>query len=401
MRICLFTPSFLPELGGMEIVIDRLARQFKDMGHEAVVIAQKPRHINFTADDRSDYAENTEKDLIKKNSACSAVSAVRMPLDVPYDVVYYPRPRSAVWLLGSVKRLLLNEHQRHRFDIIHAHMAYPTGFIAAKLKHRLNIPVVITSHKGDIVPESRYRQRFITRRRLCWAMKNADAVTGVSEKLKDIIDELTQGQAKSLTISNGVDMPDDSPGAMPEACRSLADRPFMLTLGRLHQYKGLDVLLDAMAILKKQDVTIPCLVIAGEGKELDNLQKQVQKLNLDSLVFFTGAVFGLQKHWLLRNCEFFLQPSRAEGMPLTVLEAFAYGKPVIGTKISGIEELVTPGKTGYLVESDDSRSLAGAILEASTNSAIGKMGAEARRFASTRTWPVIAAKYIDLFSGLR
>lgn len=370
MKICLLTPSFLPELGGMEIVIDRLARQFRDMGHEPVVIAQKPRHNAQT-------------------------------IELPYEAIYYPRPHSAVWLLGSVKRLLLNEHRRRRFDIIHAHMAYPTGYIAAKLKNRLNIPVVITSHKGDIVPESRYRRRFITRRRMCWAMKKADAVTGVSEKLKDIIDELTLGKAKSLTIPNGVDVPDETPGVMPETCKTIAGRPFMLTLGRLHRYKGLDVLLNAMAVLRQQDANIPCLVIAGGGRELDNLRKQAVELNIESRVIFAGAVFGPQKHWLLRNCAFFLQPSRTEGMPLTVMEAFAYGKPVIGTKISGIDELVTPGRTGYLVEPDDSQSLAKAMLEASTNPAVGEMGAAARRFASTRTWPVIAAQYIELFNSLR
>lgn len=370
MKICIFTPSFLPEVGGMEIVIDRLARQFKNVGHEPVVIAQKSRH-------------NTQT------------------IELPYKVIYYPRPRSAVWLLGLVERMLIIEHQVHRFDIIHAHMAYTTGYIAVKLKNRLNIPVVITSHKGDIVPESRYRRRFITRRRLCWALKNADAVTGVSEKLKCIIDELTQSQARSLMIPNGVDMPDDSPGIVPQVCTALSGKPFMLTLGRLHRYKGLDVLLNAIASIGQQERKIPCLVIAGDGKELDNLKKQTAELGIESQVIFTGAVFGPQKHWLLRNCAFFLQPSRAEGMPLAVLEAFAYGKPVIGTRISGTEELITPGKTGYLVEPDDSKSLADALLEASVNPAIGKMGDEAKHFTSTRTWPVIAAKYIELFESLR
>jgi len=370
MRICLFTPSFLPEVGGMEIVIDRLARQFGALGHKPVIIAQKPRHSTQS-------------------------------VELPYEVIYYPRQRSTVWLLGSVERMFLNEHKRHHFDVIHAHMAYPTGYIVAKMRHRLNVPTVITSHGGDIRPKGRYRRRLIIRWRMCRAMKNVDAVTGVSENLKKIIDELTEGKAKSVMIPNGVDTPDDSPGVVPETCRAIAERPFMLTLGRLHRYKGLDVLLNAIALLKKQNVNVPCLVIAGDGREFDNLLHQAATLNIESQVIFTGAVFGPQKHWLLRNCAFFLQPSRAEGMPLTVLEAFAYGKPVIGTRISGIEELVIPGKTGYLIEPDDSVSLADAILEASMNSAIGKMGDEAKHFTSTRTWPVIAAKYIELFESLR
>jgi len=373
MKICLFTTSFLPEIGGMEVVIDQLARQFSDMGHEPTVIAQKPRY----------NVQPLE------------------PLSKPYEVIYYSRPRSAVWLLGHVKRLLLNEHRRYRFDIIHAHMAYPTGYIAVKLKNRINVPVVITSHGGDIRPKSRYRRRFITRQRLCWAMKKADAVTSVSEGLKNIIDELTQGKANSIAIPNGVTIPDETPGIMPEACKAIAGRPFMLTLGRLHRYKGLDMLLDAMGILRRQDANIPCLVIAGDGREFDNLQKQAVKLNIESQVFFAGAVFGPQKHWLLRNCVFLLQPSHMEGTPLTVLEAFAHDKPVIGTKISGIDELVAPGRTGWLFEPGDSQSLANTILQALASPTSGQMGAGAARFASTKTWPVVAVRYIELFNSVR
>jgi teichuronic acid biosynthesis glycosyltransferase TuaC len=370
MNICLFTPSFLPVVGGMEITIDQLARQFGNTGHKPVVIAQLPRHGQKT-------------------------------IDLPYEAVYYPRPRSAVWLLGHAKKVLLNEHRRCHFDVIHAHMAYPNGYIAVKLRDILNVPVVITSHKGDIWPESRYRKRFIICRRMCWAMTKADAVTGVSGVLKDIIDEMTLNKANSLVIPNGVVMPDDSPGVMPDSCRPITGRPFMLTLGRLHRSKGLDILLQSISILRQRGADFPHLLIAGDGRELDNLRQLAVELKVESKVIFAGAVFGPQKQWLLRNCSFLLQPSRAEGMPLTVLEAFAYGKIVIGTRISGTVELVTPGKTGYLVEPDDSGALADAILDASANPAAGDMGAEAARFAATMSWPAISARYIELYNSLR
>ncbi len=140
--MCLFTPSFLPDIGGMEIVLDKLARQFQLMGHIPVVIAQRSRYKNETP-------------------------------QLPYDCVYYSRPRSAVWLLQYVKHVLIREHRKFQFDIIHSHLAYPNGYISVKLKPQLAVPVIITSHKGDIIPESRYRQRFITRKRMCWALQNA------------------------------------------------------------------------------------------------------------------------------------------------------------------------------------------------------------------------------------
>ena len=369
MNICLFTPSFLPDFGGMEIVLDKLAKQFQSRDHKPIVVAQRSRH-------------NPE-----------------IP-QLPYEVTYYPRPRSAVWLLQYVKYVLVREYKKHRFDIIHAHMAYPTGYIAVKLRKRMGVPVVITSHKGDVIPESRYRRRHITRKRMCWAIENADAVTGVSSELKNIIDKLTSNKANSFVIPNGVDMPPDSAGSVPKSCAEIAGKPFILTLGRLHHYKGLDLLLEAIKILREKKIKIPPLVIAGDGKEMGNLRRQTTELQLDDKVVFTGAVFGDQKHWLLRNCKLFLQPSRAEGMPLTVLEAMAYGKAVIGTKISGIMELITNGENGILVEPGDSLSLSQAIKNLCENPKLEYMQDKARASVSQMTWPVIAERYLELYKQL-
>jgi len=369
MKICLFTPSFLPDFGGMEFVIDKLARQYQTMGHEPIVIAQRPRH-------------NPE-----------------IP-QLPYNVIYYPRPRSAVWLLQYVKHVLIREHKKYCFDIVHSHLAYPNGYIACKLRKKLGVPVIITSHKGDIIPEGRYRQRLITRRRMCWALAEADAATGVSTQLKHIIDELTFNKANSFVIPNGVDIPEDSPGSIPESCTKINGKEFVLTLGRLHRYKGLDVLLKAIKRLCEQGIKTPYLVIAGDGKEMQNLRQQVADLHLEDKVVFVGTVFGDQKHWLLRNCKLFLQPSRAEGMPLTVLEAMSYSKPVIGTNISGITELIRHNETGLLVEADDAVSLSEAILLLLENNTIHLMGNSANTFASQLTWPVIADKYLDLYREL-
>lgn len=369
LNICLFTPSFLPDVGGMEIVLDKLASQFQSCGHRPFVVAQRSRR-------------NPE-----------------IP-DLPYQVTYYPRPRSAVWFLQYVKHVLLREHRKNRFDIVHSHLAYPTGYIAVRLKKKLAVPVVITSHKGDIIPESRYRQRLIPRKRICWALEKADAVTAVSSELKHIIDELTSHKANSLVIPNGVDMPPEIAGSMPETCAEMAGKSFMLTLGRLHRYKGLDVLLDAMKLLSDRGTEIPHLVIAGDGKEMENLQRQATNLGLAGKVTFCGAVFGDRKHWLLRNCGFFLQPSRAEGMPLTLLEAMAHGKPVIGTKISGISELVTDRENGLLVEPEDSLSLSKAILALLNNKGIARMQSRAKLVASKMTWSAIADRYLDLYEQL-
>jgi glycosyltransferase involved in cell wall biosynthesis len=230
MNVCLFTPSFLPDTGGMEVVIDRLAREFQQRGHHPTVVAQRSRR-NPT-----------------------------IP-DLPYETIYYSRPRLAVWLLHLVKHVLLREHMRHHFDMVHAHMAYPNGYMACVLRHRLGVPVVITSHKSDIIPQSRYRQRWIPNQRMCWALQVADAVTAVSSERKGIVDEMSRHRANSLVIPNDAALPPDSPGLIPDLLAGRIQGNFMLTLGRLHHYKGIDVLIDALKQIRDHGPEVPPLVL--------------------------------------------------------------------------------------------------------------------------------------------
>ena len=370
MNICLFTSPFLPRLGGMEVVVDRLARQFQAKGHQVLVLTKMLR--------------TSEKLEIPK---------------FPYEVVYYPRSRSNVWLLGPARKALLVEHNRRRFDIVHAHQAYSTGYIAVKAGLSMNLPVVVTSHGGNVVPNSRYRRRFITRRRMCWVLRHAHAVVGVSVELKRIVDELTGGVARSLAIPNGVDLPEDSSPPVPFALTALAGKPFMLTLGRLHADKALDVLLKAMAILRSRGAYFPHLVIAGYGKDRAALEQQAKALALADFVTFAGVVFGSEKDWLLRNCIFFLQPSRVEGMPLTVLEAMSYGKAVIGTTISGTVELIRDGVNGLMVQPGDFVALARAIEDLARRASLADLEAGARAAAEKVTWNSIADRYIELYQS--
>jgi glycosyltransferase involved in cell wall biosynthesis len=366
MNICLYTPSFLPRLGGMEYVVDRLARQFQAWSHRVLVLAKTPR------------GELTRPEL-------------------PYEVVYYPRSRSNTWLLGPARRALLREHRHRRFDVVHAQQAYPNGYVAVKAALSLHLPVVITCHRGDIVPQSRYRRRLIARWRMVWAMRHAQAVTGVSRHLKDVVDQMTAGGANSAMIPNGVDLPQGDPGPVPPSLAALATKPFMLTLGRLHWPKGLDVLLESLVLLRSGGGSFPHLVIAGDGRDRAALQQQVERSGLGGAVTFTGTVLGREKDWLLGHCLFFLQPSRSEGMPLTVLEAMAHSRAVIGTSISGTEELVREGVNGLLVPPDNPAALARAIADLAGRNNLTDLGARARATAQKLSWSTIADQYLELF----
>ena len=121
MRICLYTSTALPKLGGQEAVVDSLARHLTLMGHHAVVLAPHPR-LPLRARDES----------------------------LSYPVARHPRFYSTRRFVSFYRRWLLNLHRRERFDVIHCHDVYPTGYLAVLCKEELGVPIVITSHGGDV-----------------------------------------------------------------------------------------------------------------------------------------------------------------------------------------------------------------------------------------------------------
>ncbi|MDD4890408.1 MAG: glycosyltransferase family 4 protein, partial [Phycisphaerae bacterium] len=271
----------------------------------------------------------------------------------------------------------------------------------------LGVPVVVTSHGGDIGLVGRYRRNWITRRRMIRAMRIADAVTGVSEGQKALVDELTDGAAHSLVIPNGVDL-DVVPPGEPGRLAVLRDRPFMLTLGRLHPCKGLDLLLSAIAVLRGRTGSrgeresgsprIPHLVIAGDGNIRDALASQAKALGLTEAVTFAGAVFDEAKNWLLANCQFLVHPSRQEGFGLAILESMAAGKAVIGSDLPGIRQLINPGVTGLLTPVGAADGLADAIARlAGDPGEASRLGLAGLAAAGNYAWPRVAKQYLDLY----
>src|SRR5947208_1935301 len=121
MRICLYTNTAFPSVGGQEMVVDELARQFQQMGHSVVLLCPEPPH------------ELQSKDQ-----------------DFPYHIVRHPRFVSTRWLVSWYELALKRLFREFKYDIIHCHNVYPNGYLAVRHKHRGGPPVVITSHGGDV-----------------------------------------------------------------------------------------------------------------------------------------------------------------------------------------------------------------------------------------------------------
>ncbi|NIA06864.1 MAG: glycosyltransferase [Actinobacteria bacterium] len=355
----------------MEKAADRMACILNEWGHEPVVVTQ-------------------------------ALGEELRDIDRPYPIHFYPRPRSTTWWPWSVSISLSRYHRQYQFDLLWAYQAYPQGHTAVRVGAKLNIPVIISSRGGDISDRSRYLARWLPKRRIQRALKQADAVTTLNRHLSRRVENLTGGLKKANLILNGIDAPTENPigEPAPQALAQLAGEPFMLTMTRLRRFKGIDLIIEAIRIVQANGKDTPLLVIAGKGQQHDALQKQVSDSRLDGHVCFVGEVSGYEKAWLLANCQFLAHPSReGEGMPNSVLEAMSYGKCVLGTFAPGIEEIVTDGLNGVLAAPDDPKQLAEA-LDRILNSDMAQLGKHAKQFALENSWEKITRQYITLFEDV-
>ena len=370
MNICLFTSTFLPKTGGLENVVDTLAKTYRKQGHNVVVLAKTPR-------------------------------GMKEPPEFDYPVFYYKRSRSEVWFLGSPKKELRKLHEQYHFDVIHAHQIYPTGWLAVQFARKHRIPAILTSHVGDVHDGSRYRRHPIISRRMLRAMQEADAVTGVGSGICKTINGLL-GMPKARYIENGCD-PVGDPVPTPELrqiLRSLnLERGFDLTVCRLHPNKGLNVLIAACGLLKQRGIGFPPLLMAGSGPLENDLRSQIMELGLDDKIHLIGRVGKNDRDFLLKRCRFFIQPSLLEGMPLTILESLAAGCPVIATRIPGVVEILKDGWNGRLVNPGSPEELAALYAELD-DAKRSEYAAHAPEILATHSWDRIAAEYLSMFEEL-
>jgi glycosyltransferase involved in cell wall biosynthesis len=150
----------------------------------------------------------------------------------------------------------------------------------------------------------------------------------------------------------------------------------LLFLGRLGHRKGIFVLLEALAAVRSRFRHV-VLLCGGDG-ELDRVRAEVVRLDLSDNVTLLGWVKGAAKDELLESSTVFVLPSFDEGVPMSILEAMAWGLPVIATPVGGIPEVVTDGREGLLVAPGDADALGEAIcrllVDADLRAQMGRNG---------------------------
>lgn len=173
----------------------------------------------------------------------------------------------------------------------------------------------------------------------------------------------------------------------------------LVCVGRFDERKA-QVLLVAAA-RRLHDEGIPCeIVLAGDGPMRPRIEAAIREAKLEKWVTITGWISGERVRTEILAARALILPSFSENLPVVLMEALALGRPVISTYVAGIPELVSPGKSGWLVPAGDDGGLAEAMREALTTpterlSAMAEIGR--RHVAEAHDAALEALKLRDLF----
>lgn len=174
----------------------------------------------------------------------------------------------------------------------------------------------------------------------------------------------------------------------------------ILFLSRIEKTKGIYVLLDAFKKINAINPDVK-LIYAGDGLELNAIKELVTKEKISNVIF-AGFVDGKAKQDLFLNASVFVFLSEFEGMPNAVLEAMAFGLPVVTTNVGGIASVFENEKNGYLIDHTDTTVVADNITKLLYNETINKnTGNLNYKEAKEKFWSnVVAERMTDIFSSV-
>lgn len=295
---------------------------------------------------------------------------------IPVRRITYPR----IPLFGSVvlwlRLLAFLWTQRRRFDAWHVHIAHYMGAIACVAGRWLGVPVVVKfSGQWELDSGLLARDAGLSARLARRGLRSARIYQAISRRIAGEI------------VARG--LPADRTAALPNAVDVSRFRPRTTSLdpalpftavyvGRLQCHKGLDTLVSAwaQAFAGHADAR---LLLVGAGEDEPALRHQAQRLGVAAGIDFLGHRSDVEN--VLATAHVAVLPSLIEGLSNSLLEFMASGLPVIASRVSGSEDLIVPGRNGWLFDVGDVDALATALVEAGQmpGDALAALGRSARR----------------------
>ncbi len=308
---------------------------------------------------------------------------------------------SSFWQMWKLTRL-------ERFAMIQAHWVIPNAPVAILIGLLRHIPVVISLHGSDVyIAEKIKPVGWVAH----WGFGRAAAVTASSPDLLQRAQKLgaTTDPTRAAVIPYGADptafcAPEIPREVLREQLGFLPEEKVLFCIGRLVYKKGFEYAIRALPLLLKKYPRIK-LVIAGKGDLRAELEQVALAAGVAPQVRFEGVVPHNKVAEYLAGCDIFLLPSvvddkgNVDGLPNTLMEALAAGKPVIASSIGGVSLVVTDRQNGRLVPQRDPQALAAAVLELLASPELqtqyGRAGRE--KVVQELNWTEITRRYVAVF----
>jgi 1,4-alpha-glucan branching enzyme len=177
----------------------------------------------------------------------------------------------------------------------------------------------------------------------------------------------------------------------------LNESPDIFFVNNLQKIKGADILIKAIPTVIKS-IPNSSVYIAGTGPQGNELKALVKRLNLGEHVNFLGFISEEEKYQYYRACKLVVVPSRWDCQPFAPLDAAASGKPVVASRIGGIQDTVEDGKTGFLFEPENIEDLADKIVTLLKDEKLREeMGRAAKEKAKSYDWKKIAERTVEIY----
>lgn len=340
-RVLHVLESFFPSVGGAEKQVLTLSKHMLKQGDSPHVLVPK-----MCLDERDSL------------TLVDGVPVKRMA----YPTI--PIIGTAILLANLSVYLLLN---LKKYRAVHVHIAHNIGGITCIFAKILNVTCVVkftglTEMSAGVLDLKAQSLRI---RFLRWAYRKADFYQSTSREIAKRVEDNGFDKTKIKLLPNGVNMSqediDQDKARQLFEQYELENKLVGIYVGRLEKEKAPDSLIEAWAEAFTS-VDDAKLLILGGGSMLDGLKAQAEALKISDQVYFLGFASDVKTYMSL--ADFGVLPSEYEGLSNTLLEFFTAGLPVIGSKVSGTEDVVTHDVTGWLFPARDTGALAACLNKA-------------------------------------
>ena len=380
MRICFISRRFFPAVSGMSVYASNLLRELVRMGHHVTMISQ--------------YRGDEEGTRIYGGGPPPEVTGVRV---IGLEATGEQAGGDFEKDIEEMARVVVGEHGRAPFDMIHAQYAYPTGLAALVASSRTGVPNLVSIQGGD--------GHWIGsccgthKRAMLSVLGRAGALLIGSRSFAAEVTENHGTPPGHFTIIPGAVNTNRFYPAK-ERIGEVGDVPHLLYHGRVDARKGVLDLLDAFAALSgRRDIR---LTVSGIGPDSEAAAERSGDLGLDDRVDFSGYADYAAAPEVYRQADLFVSPTHAEGFSNTILEAMATGLPVVSTRAVGVVDCLRHKDNALLHEPGDVEGLTSSLEQMLDNHDLRRRLAE-KALTEARTlyaWPTVARQIVDVYESL-